>query len=101
MKWFLTSKGIEEIVEAVDQWQAFDSLQNRSVDDFGLIVEAQPVNETRDEAIGVRTSLLFGRWGRTDEARQLIKVAVQHGLSDTTEQDIPLKEFERGLDRHN
>ncbi|KKN84422.1 hypothetical protein LCGC14_0288840 [marine sediment metagenome] len=92
MKWFLTSKNIDEIVEASDQWQAFDSLQNRSVDDFGLIVEAQPVRETRAESFGVRTSLLFGRWGRTDEARKLIKAGVRCGLPDTTEKDIPRNE---------
>ncbi len=87
MKWFLTSKDIDEIVEADDQWQAFDSLQNRSSDDFGLIVEAQPVNETQAESIGVRSSMLFYRWGRAGEAQQFIQAAVLAGLSDTTARD--------------
>lgn len=88
MKWFLTSKDIDEMVEAVDQWQAFDSLQNRSADDFGLIVEAQPVKETRAESIAIRTSMLFGRWGRIEEAKQFIGVGVHAGLPDTTDTDI-------------
>ena len=87
-KWFVTSGKIDEIVEASDQWDAFDSLRDRAVGDFGLVVEAQPVNETVDGSIVTRTSMLLGRWGRDDEARRFIKAVVAQGGPDTTATDI-------------
>jgi hypothetical protein len=88
MKWFLSSKAIDEIVEAMDQWEAFDTLQDRDPSDFGLIVEAQPVRETADAAIAVRSSMLFARWGRADIAKRFIAAAVELGLPDTTDSDV-------------
>lgn len=84
MKWYVTSKNIDEIVEAADQWEAFDSLRSWPVDDFGLIVEAQPVRETVEESIGIRTSKLFARWHRVDEAKLFIATAIELGLPDTS-----------------
>lgn len=88
MKWDVTSKNIEEIVEAADQWEAFDSLSTRSADDFGLVVEAQPVNETAEESFAVRTSMLFARWNRPDEARLFVDAAIRQGLPDTSIADL-------------
>ena len=88
MKWFLSSKDIDEVVEAIDQWEAFDSLQDRDPDDFGLIVQAQPVRETVDTSVGVRSSMLFARWGRAGIARRFIDAAVELGLPDTTDLDM-------------
>ncbi len=89
LKWFVRSKNFDEIVEAHDSGDAFDLLQSRPIDDFGLVVEAQPVNETQAEAIAIRTSMLFARWGRIEEAKQFIAAAVLRGLPDTTDTDIP------------
>lgn len=84
MKWYVTSKNIDEIVEAANQWEAFDSLSSRTADDFGLVVEAQLVNETVEESFGVRTSKLFARWNRPEEARLFIAAAISLGLPDTS-----------------
>ncbi len=87
-KWYVTTKDIDEVVEAADQWEAFDSLRSRAASEFGLVVEAQPVNETRDESMAVRTSLLFNRWGYPEIARRFIEAAVAAGLPDTSESDL-------------
>ena len=84
MKWYVTSKNIDEIVEAINQWEAFDSLSTRSADDFGLVVEAQPVNETEEESFAIRTLLLFARWNRPEEAQLFIAAAIKQGLPDTS-----------------
>ncbi len=87
MKWYVTTKDIDNVVEADDQWEAFDSLCTQPADVFGIVVEAQPVNETQAESYAIRTSLLMGRWGRIDEAKLFIEEAVKLGLPDTTEID--------------
>lgn len=89
MKWFVSSKNIDEVVEAADRWEAFDTLRDRPAEDFGLIVEVQPVRETQEEAVAIRTSALFGkRWGRPEIAERFIAAAVAQGLGDTTEVDL-------------
>ena len=87
MKWFLSTKNIDEVVEASDQWEAFDCLKGRPPTDFGLVVVAQPVRETGEKSIAVRTSNLFSRWGDIDAARLFIASAVALGLPDTTVSD--------------
>lgn len=88
MQWFVSTRDIDEIVEAPDQWAAFDSLQGRPAADFGLVVEVQPVRETAEKAIGVRTARLFARWGDPVTARRFIEAAVKMGLPDTTAKDL-------------
>ena len=89
MKWFLNSKNIDEIVEASDSWEAFDTLRDRPLADFGSVVEVQPTNETRETAIAIRTSALFGRWGNRVAALYFIGVAKELGLPDTSDTDLP------------
>ena len=88
MKGFLTSKNIDEVVEADDRWAAFDTLRGRDLHDFGLVVEAQPVRETVDAAIAIRTSALFGRWGDRVAAQYFIGTAKERGLPDTSDTDL-------------
>ena len=88
MKWFLSSKNIDEVVEAEDQWAAFDTLRERDLFDFGLVVEAQPVRETGEAAIAIRTSALFGRWGNRVAAQYFIGAAKERGLPDTSDVDL-------------
>ena len=90
MKWFLNSKNIDEVVEAEDQWEAFDTLRNRDVGDFGIIVTAQRTNVTMDEAIAVRTAALFGRWGEPEVGRAFIERGMELGLPDTSKDDLSL-----------
>ena len=89
MKWLVSTKNIDEVVEAADQWEAFDSLRGREAIEFGLVVEAQPAQETAEAAIAIRTSALFGRWGDAGTARLFIKAGIQYGLPDTSAEDLP------------
>ena len=88
MQWYLSTAKIDEIVEANDQWEAYDTLRARPVIDFALLVEAQPVNETAEAGVCIRTSALFARWGRLDDARTAIANAVAVGMPDTSAEDL-------------
>ena len=83
--WQLRSRAINEVVQAKDQFAAWDTLRDRPADDFGLIVEAEP-DENSDPFL-VRTSALMFSWGRDEEAAAFVSCAVANGLSDTTEVD--------------
>lgn len=76
--WHVRSREIDEVVRAVDQWDAWDTLRDRSVYDFGLITTAEP-NESADP-IPVHTATLMRRWGRGDEAELFDELARQAGL---------------------
>lgn len=76
--WRITSREIDEIVTATNQWEAWDMLADRSAYDFGLIVCAEP-NENADP-IPVHTSTLMRRWGRDHDADQFDAVAREAGL---------------------
>ncbi len=88
MRWMVSTRNIDIVVEAGDQWGAFDSLRGYPLTDFGLVVEAQPVQETVEQAIAIRTSALFGRWGDAATARLAIAAAMKMGLPDTSEDDL-------------
>jgi hypothetical protein len=65
--------------------------------DFGLIVQARPVDpvllrataEDPSTTIPIRTSALMGRWGRISDARAFIDLAITKDLGDTSAADIP------------
>lgn len=76
--WMLRSLAIREVVRAEDQWEAWDSLRDRPLEDFGLIVLAEP-NEDADP-IPVQTEMLMRRWGRYDDAVAFHALAVANGL---------------------
>lgn len=88
MKWYVSTKDIDEIVEAANQWEAFDALRHRNPADFGLVVEAQAVNKTSEESICIRTSMLFGRWGKPEVGRLFVEAAMKQGLPDTSDTDL-------------
>jgi hypothetical protein len=77
-RWVVRSREIHEIVDAEDQWEAWDTLRVRSAFDFGLIATAE-----RDEdadPIPVHTATLMRRWGREEDAEAFDQVARDHGL---------------------
>jgi hypothetical protein len=83
--WRLRSKGIDEVTRADDQFAAWETLRARPVEDFGLVVTAEP--DESGNPIPVRSSALMFAWGREEDARAAVAVAVAAGLPDTTEQD--------------
>ena len=89
--WHVRSRAIDELVRAEDQFAAWDALRERPAEDFGLIVLAEP--DESGDPISVRTSALMFSWGRDDDAKHFISLAVANGLSDTTEED---RRFGRG-----
>lgn len=84
--WHIRSREINEVVNAADQFAAWDTLSDRPVEDFGLVVAAE--REEDADPVYVRTSALMFRWGRDADAEAFISVAVANGLPDTTEQDL-------------
>lgn len=78
--WIIRSKDILETVRAVDQWEAWDTLRDRPMTDFGLIVTASPNDAPEDDRIGVQTEALMRRWGRVGEADQFHALAAEMGL---------------------
>jgi hypothetical protein len=76
--WRIRSREIDEVVQADDQWEAWDSLRDRSAFDFGLIATAEP-NESADP-IPVHTATLMRRWDREKDAEAFDEVARQAGL---------------------
>ncbi len=80
LRWQLRSRAVNEIVVAPDQWEAWDTLRDRSIYDFGLVVTAE-ANESGDaESIPVHTATLMRRWGREADAEQFDELARKAGL---------------------
>lgn len=77
-RWHLRSREINEVVQAADQWEAWDSLRDRSAVDFGLVVSAEP--DENGDPFPVKTATLMHRWGREEDAEQFDAVARQAGL---------------------
>lgn len=92
--WVLRSGRIHEVVSAPDQFSAFDVLRDRPVQDFGLIVTAEPDEDA--DPVGVRTSALLLHWGREADAAMVIQAAIGQGLPDTSVQDRELVSGWRG-----
>lgn len=93
--WVVQSGSMVEVVKAEDQWEAFDTLKERELEQFGMLVVATPEFGGDAEAIAVRTSMLFGkRWGRPDIAHRIIADAIEMGLPDTSEADIDVAKEE-------
>jgi hypothetical protein len=79
-RWQLRSREINEFVVAADQWEAWDTLRDRSIYDFGLVVSAEPHESGDHEVIPVHTATLMRRWGRDDDAEQFDELARKAGL---------------------
>jgi hypothetical protein len=84
--WHVTTKCINEYVRASNQFEAWDTLRDRPVSDFGLIVLAEP-DESADP-IMVHTAALMFSWGRSADAELALATAEQAGLPDTREMDL-------------
>jgi len=85
-RWRLKTGSINELVFADDQFAAWDTLRQRSAEDFGLIAQAEP-DESRDPYL-VRTSVLMFRWLRDDDARRFVSRGIEEGMPDTTLDDL-------------
>jgi len=77
-RWHIRSREINEVVEADDQWEAWDTLRDRSALDFGLIATAEP--DESGDPIPVHTATLMRRWGRDEDAEKFDAVAREAGL---------------------
>jgi hypothetical protein len=76
--WHIRSREINDVVMAEDQWEAWDTLRDRSAFDFGLVVSAEKAED--GDPIPVQTASLMRRWGRFDDAALLDEVARAAGL---------------------
>ena len=85
--WTVQSNRILVIVPGIDQWEAFDALRAFPISDFGLITVAKAQDAGDGGEIATRTSKLFVRWGRWDDARAAIRQAISEGLPDTSRSD--------------
>lgn len=83
--WHLRSGSIDELVRADDQWAAWDTLNDRDTEEFGLIASAEP--DENDDPLLIRTSALMRVWGRDEDAEAFVAAAVAEGMPDTTESD--------------
>jgi len=77
-RWVVEFAGGSLIVQAPDQWGAWDALRDRRLEDFGLICSAEP-NENGDPFL-VQTETLMRRWGRETDADLCHEAAVKEGL---------------------
>lgn len=84
-RWVLRSRNIFEVVEAHDQFAAWNTLRIRPADDFGILVTAEPDED--GDPIPVRTSQLMMSWGREDDGLAFVAAAIAAGLPDTTSAD--------------
>lgn len=84
----MRSLGESRIVQAEDQWGAFDALRDLPLSAFGLVVSAEP--DESANPILARTSMLLCRWGREADFKAAVASAVEQGLDDTTEADRAL-----------
>ncbi len=93
--WRVTTKGRTLAVEAADQWEAFDALRDQPLEAFGLVVEATQ-RMSPEDTYAVRTPKLLARWGRLDDAREVIALVVAAGGPDTSAADLCDTEEGRG-----
>ena len=83
--WHVHTFAIDEFVRAADQFEAWDTLRDRPLEEFGLVVTAEP--DESGDPIFVRTSQLMFKWGREEDALATVAHAVANGLPDTADVD--------------
>jgi hypothetical protein len=76
--WLIKTKDITEVVDAPDQFAAWDTLSERPMNEFGLIVTAEQ-NEDGNP-IGIHTAALMRRWDRQSAAQLFDQLARSKGL---------------------
>lgn len=77
-QWLVRTKAVSVVVKAQDQWEAWDVLKERPLEDFGLICSAE-ANEDGDP-IPVQTATLMLRWGRITDVIACNTAAARAGL---------------------
>lgn len=76
--WIIRSGSLRGVIQAPDQWAAWDTWQGQDRYQFGLIATAE-ANENGDP-IPVKTSALMERWGRVHDAAEFHALARSKGL---------------------
>lgn len=77
-RWMIRSGSLSAVVEAEDQFAAWDTWRGEDRYQFGLVATAE-ANED-GEPIPVKTSSLMERWGRLHDADEFHAVARSKGL---------------------
>lgn len=91
--WIVKTRRMVRVVQAEDQWAAWDCLRDEPPERFGITVEARRADAPEADAYAVRTAHLMGRrWGRPDVARAFILAGGAVGLPDTSAEDLPIEE---------
>jgi hypothetical protein len=77
-RWAISSRRLFAVVEAHDQWEAWDTFRHEDRYQFGLIATAEPDED--GDPIPVKTSALMERWGRIHDAEEFHALAREKGL---------------------
>jgi hypothetical protein len=66
------------VIEAPDQFAAWDTWRGQDRYQFGLVSSAEP--DENGDPIPIQTSTLMERWGRTHDAEEFHALARSKGL---------------------
>ncbi len=77
-RWFIKTGALAAVVEADDQWAAWDIWRGHDRYQFGLICTAEPDED--GDPIPVKTSTLMQRWGRVHDEAEFHALAQTMGL---------------------
>jgi hypothetical protein len=79
-RWRVRCGDIDLVVSAENGDEAFDSMRDRSIGDFGFLASAEP-DENGDPYL-ILSEFLFERWGRRTDAEVAHAAYVREGFID-------------------
>jgi len=101
--WLVSQAERRWIIDAKDQWEAWEQIFRGSPQEMTIIVSALECvpGYTEGDIIAVRGVDLLLRWGEYKLAKQLDAVAVEYGLPSTLGKEAyqRLQEIEKGGER--
>ena len=77
-RWMIRSGSLSAVIEAPDQWAAWDTWRGQDRYQFGLVATAEA--DENGDPIPVKTSALMERWGRQHDADEFHALAHSYGL---------------------